>query len=140
MHCIPWSTCIFLQNCGADRLAPPLGPCHFVPILLHCAGMPPGPFIVAVSVGNTRIQVGRFNGDLLEKSERFANTDLAPVVQAVASWWKDIPNASGSVLLASVNDPIAAKLTSALEDQLSVDVYRVGEDVPIPVGQELDPE
>src|SRR6185503_8542491 len=37
-------------------------------------------------------------------------------------------------------DAVAAKLTSALEDQLSVDIYRVGDDIPIPVGQQLDPE
>jgi hypothetical protein len=99
-----------------------------------------GQFIVALSVGNTRTQAGQFSGGALEKSERFANTDIAPIVQAVAAWWKDIPAASGTILLASVNDAVATKLTSALEDQLSVDVYRLGEDVPIPVGQQLDPE
>jgi type III pantothenate kinase len=102
--------------------------------------MTPGQFIVALSVGNTRTQVGRFNGGILEKSERFANADLAPIIQTVASWWKDVPAASGSILLASVNDTVASKLTSALEDQLSVDVFRIGDDVPVPIGQQLDPE
>ena len=79
-------------------------------------------------------------GGELEKSERFANSDLSLVIQTVGAWWKDIPAAAGSVLLASVNDEVASKLISALEDQLSVDIYRVGEEVPIPVGQQLDPE
>ena len=110
------------------------------PIAPTLCGMISDQFIIAFSVGNTRTQVGLLRGGALEKSERFANSDLALVIQAVAAWWKDIPAAAGSVLVASVNDEVAAKLISALEDQLSVDIYRVGEDVPIPVGQQLDPE
>jgi type III pantothenate kinase len=56
-------------------------------------------------------------------------------------WWKPmaaVPQAS--VLLASVNDDVAHALQAALEDQLSIEVYRVGEDVPVPIGRELDPE
>ncbi|MCI0362265.1 MAG: type III pantothenate kinase [Phycisphaerales bacterium] len=100
-----------------------------------------GQNIIAISVGNTRTQIGQVEQGELQHSERLSNDDLAAVVQAVTRRWKDIADLPGAaVLLASVNDPFAERVVSAIEGQLSVDVYRVGEDVPIPIGQQLDPE
>jgi type III pantothenate kinase len=97
--------------------------------------------IIAVNVGNTRTQIGRFEGDGLKFTERFSNSDLAPVVEAVAREWQAFDDVShAAVLIASVNDLFADRLTSALEDQLSIDAYRIGTDVPVPIGQQLDPE
>src|SRR5687768_15093459 len=94
-----------------------------------------GQSIVAISVGNTRTQIGQFEQGELQHSERVTNDDLAGVVQAVTARWKNISGLPGAaILLASVNDPFAERLLSAIEGQLSVDVYRVGEDVPIPIG------
>jgi len=97
--------------------------------------------LIAVNVGNTRTQVGRFlDGDLAE-TRRFANDERTEIVQLVMSWWGAMTSQpQASVVLASVNDAMAEALTAAIEDQLSIEVYRVGDDIPIPIGLRLDPE
>ena len=45
-----------------------------------------------------------------------------------------------AVLMASVNDAVARPLAAMIEDQLSIEIYRVGEDIPVPIGCQLDPE
>ncbi len=100
-----------------------------------------GPSIVAISVGNSRTQVGLFEKGELKQSDRYPNSDLAPVVQAAAGFWNQIAESPGSsMLMASVNDPVADRISSALEDQLTIEIFRVGTDVPVPIGQQLDPE
>jgi type III pantothenate kinase len=100
-----------------------------------------GPNLIAISVGNTRTQIGSFVAGKLQDSARFANDDLARVLEHVVSAWRHISELDRSaILLASVNDPVAHRLTSMIEGQLSTEIYRVGEDVPVPIGQQLDPE
>lgn len=97
--------------------------------------------IIAINVGNTRTQIGRFDEDGLKRTTRLPNLELGPIVQAVADEWKAFDDsAQVAILVASVNDPVAERLCSALEDQLSTDVYRIGVDVPVPIGTQLDPE
>jgi type III pantothenate kinase len=110
----------------------------------YTSGMSSSQNLIAINVGNTRTQIGEFRDGQLQRSERFPNTDFSAITQAVASWWGEWGQRDdsqvGAILLASVNDPVAQKLIAALEGQLSVDVYRVGDDVPVPIGQQLDPE
>lgn len=96
--------------------------------------------ILAIDVGNTRTQVGRFEAGALKESERFPNSDIAAMLQTAASWWNQLDKETAAIVMASVNDANADRLSSALEDQLSTDIYRIGTDVPIPIGQQLDPE
>jgi type III pantothenate kinase len=100
-----------------------------------------GQSLVAINVGNTRTHIGQFTGGELAQSKRIVNADMGAIVETVADYWKSIagePNAS--MLLASVNDGVADRVSSAIEDQLTIEVYRVGDDVPVPIGQQLDPE
>lgn len=104
-------------------------------------GMTQAAPLIALNVGNTRTQLGRFEDGKLTATERFENRNLSDLVQQVVAWWGAMDGSSGrSIVLASVNDDLAKRLTSAIEDQLSVEVYRVGDDLPVPVGQQLDPE
>lgn len=97
--------------------------------------------LIAISVGNTRTQLGRFEDDKLEEVERLPNGDLSPLVARIAAWWQGFPKGSESaILMASVNDPVADRLAAAIEDELTEEVYRVGDDVPVPIGRQLDPE
>jgi type III pantothenate kinase len=97
--------------------------------------------LIAVNVGNSRTQVGQFLDGDLRQSARFDNRQRPEIVQQVLAWWEEMAaEAQASVLLASVNDAVAEPLTAMLEDQLSIEVYRVGEDVPVPIGRQLDPE
>lgn len=97
--------------------------------------------IIAVSVGNTRTQVGQFVDGELRQSERFTNDDLPVIAQRVLAWWRPIADSPrASVLLASVNDAVADDLADMIRGQLSIEIYRVGDDLPVPVGSRLDPE
>ena len=99
------------------------------------------PKLIAISVGNSRTQVGRFADGRIEESDRFANDDLAAIVGRVSQWWRSISESPHAVLvIASVNDALADRFTSALEDQLSAEAYRIEKDLPIPIGRQLDPE
>jgi type III pantothenate kinase len=97
--------------------------------------------LIAVNVGNSRTQVGRFVDGELAESRRIDNGKRAEIVQLVMEWWQQMATVpQASVLLASVNDAVAGPLEATLEDQLSIEVYRVGEDIPVPIGRQLDPE
>lgn len=97
--------------------------------------------LVAISVGNTRTQAGRFRGGELEDMQRLDNRDLPGIVQFVVDAWQAIsPLPRAAIAIATVNDELADRIVSAVEDQLGVEVYRVGDDMPVPIGRQLDPE
>jgi len=91
--------------------------------------------LVAVSVGNTRTRLGFFRGPQLEQSDAMANDDPAAVAAAILA----LPaSATGApVVIASVNNPAADRLVQELGPRLREraggDIYRFGEDLPIPI-------
>lgn len=100
-----------------------------------------GPTLIAVEVGNSRTQIGQFVDGEIRVSQRLANDDLASIADRILALWKPIASTPrAAVLLASVNEPVGRPMISMMEDQLSVDIYRVGEDLPVPIGRQLDPE
>ncbi len=97
--------------------------------------------LIAISVGNTRTQIGQFINGELASSQRLDNRNMADIVQCVLNGWKAIAERPrAAVAIASVNDDLADRVISAIEDQLSVELYRVGSDIPVPIGRQLDPE
>ncbi len=100
-----------------------------------------GSNLIAIDVGNTRMQLGQFIDGELEQSEQFDNDQLALIVQTVLEWWQPVASLRQPlILLASVKEKVAGQLSSALSDQLSVEIYEVGDDFPAPIGRQLDPE
>ncbi len=103
--------------------------------------MPTGPSLIAIDVGNTCTHIGQFVEGRFEQSCRFGSGEVSDIVQQVLKWWKDIADLpQSSVVLASVDAEAGKHIALAVEDQLSIDVYRVEEDLPIPIGRQLDPE
>jgi type III pantothenate kinase len=103
--------------------------------------MTPGQTLVAINVGNTRTQIGQFVDGQLKHHERLPNGDLTQLAQLATQRWTEIQTLPGaSMLLASVNDPVAEQLALAIEDATNEEVFLVGDDVPVPIGQQLDPE
>ncbi|MHC5113832.1 MAG: type III pantothenate kinase [Planctomycetota bacterium] len=98
--------------------------------------------LIAINVGNTRTQIGRFVDDDLKDIESHDHAATDTVVDRIAAWsatgGKDDP--APLLALASVNDEIAATLAARLEARLGATVYRVGDDVPVPIPQQLEPE
>lgn len=95
--------------------------------------------LIAINVGNSRTQVGQFAGTELRRHEHLVNDSVPAIVQRIVEWWEQTDDPK-SMLMASVNDAVAKPLDAALADQLSVEIYHVGDDVPVPIGRRLDPE
>ncbi len=99
------------------------------------------PSIIAVNVGNSRVQIGSFVDGQLGSTEHFDQGETAATAQQVVQWWPTIADhPKAAILLASVNDVVADPLTAMIEDQLSIGIYRIGKDLPVPVSVQLDPE
>ena len=99
------------------------------------------PNLIAINIGNSRAQIGQFIEGELKQTRHFENRDLPVIVEMIVGWWPPVAKAGQAfIMVASVHDEIARKLHSALADQLAVEIYRVGEDLPVPVSRQLDPE
>lgn len=94
--------------------------------------------LLAISVGNTRTQIGRFSGTELEASERISNEHPELILSRAIEHWGQLSENSRGIALASVNESIAGPLAKALQSRLGADVSRLGTDLGIPVGTCLD--
>jgi type III pantothenate kinase len=97
--------------------------------------------IIALNIGNTRTQIGLFENGKLTVTERWSHADAPKLIERIVELWRglaDLPNAS--IVMASVDAAAAERIAGGIEDQLSVEVYAIGDDLPVPIGQQLDPE
>jgi type III pantothenate kinase len=95
-------------------------------------------FLLAISVGNTRTAVGHFHGDKLHVVQRLGNADLGAIVDAAVQQWAHKGEEEGTILIASVNDPVATAVEAKLAAALHTDVWRIGRDIEVPIGRCLD--
>ncbi|MAB83309.1 MAG: hypothetical protein CMJ24_07725 [Phycisphaerae bacterium] len=100
--------------------------------------------MIALNTGNSRTQMGRFVDGSFTDVVSLPNEDLPAIIDQVVTWWTYLPDEHDSppkaVLIASVDDEVAQRIESTLKDQLSEAPYRLGQDLPIPIAEELDPE
>ncbi|MDG1837177.1 MAG: type III pantothenate kinase [Phycisphaerales bacterium] len=97
--------------------------------------------LVAISVGNTRTHIAAATGTVLADPKSMSNIDLGAIIQAILAARESLnPDSPRPILIASNNDTLADQLGSALTDQLSESMYRVGDDLPIPIQVDLAPE
>ncbi|MEM6751233.1 MAG: type III pantothenate kinase, partial [Planctomycetota bacterium] len=101
------------------------------------------PPLLAVSLGNSRVQLGRFADGRLEDQQAVASDDDAGFAQSLSALWADAapnPDDQPAVLLASVNPAREAAIEQALAKHTGRPVARIERDLPVPVGRQLDPE
>jgi type III pantothenate kinase len=92
--------------------------------------------LLAVAVGNTRTRFGVFHGNELEDPVSLPNEDMAGLGAAVL---KAAAEEHGvSIVISSVNPPVADALQRALEDGGEQSVYRIGREIPIPMQHSLE--
>jgi type III pantothenate kinase len=96
--------------------------------------------LIALNVGNTRTQLGRFQAGAMVETQRLDNDNVPAITEAVTKAWKNVDSGKAAIVMASVNLRVADALASMIEDQLSQHVYQVGVDLPIPINVMLDPE
>ena len=63
------------------------------------------------------------------------------MAKAAQSMWQAIVDAEPSmIVVASVNEPATGPIVAAIERSTSSEVYRIDDDLGVPIGQQLDPE
>ena len=97
--------------------------------------------VLAVSIGNTRIQLGRIENGEVKESMFFEQAASSKVIDTLAAWWNESGSDSNrSVMLASVHAERASELRSLIIDQFGAEVYELENDIPVPIGRDLEPE
>jgi type III pantothenate kinase len=97
--------------------------------------------LLLLHVGNTRAQLGLCLDGAIKESTTLHWDEPAPLIEQAVTWWNQIrESASPAILLASVNEAAGAKLAAMLKEQLGAPIYRIEEDLPIPIGRQLHPE
>ena len=95
---------------------------------------------LAIVVGNTRVSVASIADGVISKRATFPATDTANIVDTALSFWAELDDEIGQIVMASTNDSQANAISDALSGQTSRDIWQIPEDLPAPIGQHLDPE
>ncbi|MSR28969.1 MAG: type III pantothenate kinase [Phycisphaerales bacterium] len=97
--------------------------------------------ILAISVGNSRTQLGRFEEGSAEivASECIPNSQVELIVERAAHHFEALVDETAVVALASVNDSMAHGLVARLEGRLATSITRIGRDLSAPISTRLDP-
>jgi type III pantothenate kinase len=99
------------------------------------------PPVLAIQVGNTRIKLAVFRSADPDETVLVAKEDLAGAIGHATRMYESIgAEPDAAVVVASVNDPVSKELEGALADQLGCEIYRIGRDMPAPIGTCLAPE
>ena len=97
--------------------------------------------LLAVSVGNTRTRVGTFIDGELREVATFRNDRQAKIASAIEQSNKQLSELDEvHALMSSVNPEAAARVGKLLKEKIEYEVHRVEQDLPIPIGRQLDPE
>ncbi|MCH2135730.1 MAG: type III pantothenate kinase [Phycisphaerales bacterium] len=96
---------------------------------------------IAIDVGHTRTAVALVCEGNVQEPSIVESASLATIMPAIAS---AMAQASGGdappVIVASVNEALGGDVCAALRDQVGDGVYVVGDDLPVPLVQDLAPE
>jgi len=95
---------------------------------------------LAIAVGNTRTTVASITCGKITLTKSFPSNEAATIVETALSFWTDLDTEIGQIVMASSNEDAAKSIAVALNDQTSRDIWQIGEDLPAPIGQHLDPE
>ena len=96
---------------------------------------------LAVSVGNTRMQLGLIEDEKVVDVAYLEVDAFGDAMEKLTEWWKrDSDRSEGALIIGSVHPEISDKLASLIRDQLNADVYQMEADMPVPIGRALDPE
>jgi type III pantothenate kinase len=94
-----------------------------------------------ISIGNTRIQLALITHNEVSEVVYLEHDQTADVLSTLTRWRGTLSNDKDcGVVIGSVNTSASKALTSLIRDQLSLDIYELELDLPIPIGRSLDPE
>ena len=103
--------------------------------------MPTAPSLLAVSIGNTSTKLAAFIDGKMIHSAFVLNADAAAFLPALKETHEALNGTDPApVVLASVNPPLAEARIEQIKKALSCEVLRIGRDVPVVIGRQLDRE
>lgn len=97
------------------------------------------PFL-ALTVGNSRTSIAVIDDGEITELSSFASTEYSEIVEQALAWWKDLAGESPQIVMSSSNETASKSIAAALSDQTSRQIWQIGEDIPVAIGQHLDPE
>jgi type III pantothenate kinase len=97
------------------------------------------PFL-AITVGNTRTSLAILKGTEIQDRNSFDSTETSDIIEQTIKLWKNLDGESPQIVIASTNSNAGNTISETLADQTSKQIWRIGEDVPVAIGQHLDPE
>jgi len=97
------------------------------------------PFL-AITVGNTRTSLAILNGNEVLDRVFFDSTETSDIIEKALKMWKNLDGESPQIVIASTNEMANNTISETLADQTSRQIWQIGEDVPVAIGQHLDPE
>jgi len=98
--------------------------------------------LLAISVGNTRTRYGVFLDGKLEEDGALDNGKYSAITDKLREAYERVASTDDpTVMLASVNPPLAERIENFVTTELSPGSFlRTERDVEVPVGRQLDPE
>ncbi|MAE64951.1 MAG: pantothenate kinase [Phycisphaeraceae bacterium] len=97
--------------------------------------------MLAISIGNTRCRIGAVvNGKLVESAAAL-HQNFSAITKLLEDGFYFIRNEERPLaLLSSACPPVAERVVDAIDQSLGLPVLRIEQEVPIPIGRQLDPE
>ena len=96
---------------------------------------------LGICVGNSSTRLGTFAGGTLTDSHIAANSDPTAVAQMLDQALADLDRGGEpAAVIATVNPDQSSRIDAQLRGRLSNRLFHVEEDLPIPIGRQLDPE
>jgi type III pantothenate kinase len=97
--------------------------------------------MLGVSIGNTRTRIGAFTHGELQECAVFHNERLDLLAEALEHAYASVRDrVDATVLMASVNEPVAREVEGLIRERLGARARRVERDLMIPVGRQVDPD
>jgi len=97
--------------------------------------------LLAISIGNTRTRLGTFLAGKLGSTQTVDNQGFDSTDNLLVQAYEPLRDQPGAtVLLASVNQPVAKQVIRAVRQHLGVEVIVVEKDIHVPIGRQFDPE
>ena len=97
-------------------------------------------FALAVSIGNTRTQIGRIVDGVVQEFATVPSDSPTKALEQLVAWSKDVEKEDRIVLLASVRADTAKAMRSLVVDQIGAEIIELEQDLPVPIGRALDSE
>ena len=95
---------------------------------------------LALSVGNTTTHIASIKGDALSDVASSPSSDTTQIIERAIEAWNAIGDTDAQIIIASSNDRLASDIAKTIADQTSSKIWTIGDDLPVAIGQHLDPE